>query len=188
MRTTLNIDDAVLEQVAGPIPPVIGNVLPLNMIFVNPADGITFTASSPSGFTINASDIHLVVNGVDLSSSLAISGSDSNKTVGYFGLKSNLTYTATITVTDAFGFSASTDTHFETTWVGIPPVVYLWEAEDFDFSGGQYFNNPDLCNSSGSPNCYYGTVGIEGVDEHKSGSANNHLYRPDDAVSKSFIA
>jgi hypothetical protein len=176
-------DDAVLDQVGGPLPPVISNVSPLNMIFVNPADGITFTASSPSGFTINASDIRLVVNGVDVSSSLAISGSASNKTVGYFGLKSNLTYTATITVTDAFGFSASTDTFFETTWLGIPPIVYLWEAEDYDFSGGQYFNNPDLCNTAGNPNCYYGTAGIEGVDYHKAGGANSHLYRPEDAVS-----
>jgi hypothetical protein len=176
-------DEAALDQVAGPLPPVINNVFPLNMIFVDPSDGITFNVSSPSGFALSDSDIRLIVNGVEVSSNLAISGSPSNKTVAYYGLRSNLTYSASIMAIDAFGFTASADTTFETAWVGIPPVVYLWEAEDFDFSNGMYYSNPDLCNTSGHPNCYYGTVGTEGVDEHKLGSANSHLYRPDDAVS-----
>jgi hypothetical protein len=177
------LDDAVLDQVAGPIPPVISDLLPLSMIFVNPADGITFTASSPSGFDIDEENIRLVVNGEDVSGDLVISGPASTRQVAYYGLASNLTYTASIRVTDAFGFSTSTETHFETRWVGVPPVLYLWEAEDFDFSNGQYFNEPDLCNSEGHPNCYYGTVGVEGVDEHKLGGGNNHFYRPADAVS-----
>src|SRR5438045_9459206 len=100
------------------------------MIFVNPSDGITFNVSSPGGATIDNTAIGLVVNGVDVSGSLAISGSSSNKTAAYHGLQSNLTYTASISVTDSFGFTASVNTYFETTWVGIPPIVYLWEAED----------------------------------------------------------
>ena len=147
-------DSAVLNQVSGPIPPVISSLFPLNMIFVNPSDGISFNVSSPSGFTINNSAIGLVVNGVNVSGSLAISGSSSNKNVSYHGLQSNLTYTASITVTDAFNLTASANTYFETTWVGVPPVLYLWEAEDFDFTNGMYFNHPTLCNTIGSPNCY----------------------------------
>jgi hypothetical protein len=174
-------DNAVLDQVSGPLPPVISNLSPLNMIFVNPADGIAFNASSPSGFTL--SDVHLVVNGLDVSTNLVITGSSSNKTAAYHGLASNMTYNASITVTDALGSTATASTYFETTWIGVPPVVYLWEAEDFDFSSGQYYNNPDLCTESGQTNCYYGTVGVEGVDEHKTGVASNHFYRPDDAVS-----
>jgi hypothetical protein len=176
------LDDAVLNQISGPLPPVISNLFPLNMIFVSPSDGITFNVRSPSGFAINNSDIHLLVNGVDVSGSLAISGSSSNKNVAYYGLQSNLTYIASITVTDTFNFSASANTYFETTWVGIPPVVYLWEAEDFDFSNGMYINNPDLCNTPGNTNCYFGTVGVEGMDEHNQGGAPAHLYRPDDAM------
>ncbi len=122
------LDDAVLDQISGPIPPVISSVFPLNMIFVNPGDGITFNVSSPRGFAINNSAIQLVVNGVDVSGNLAISGSSSNKNVAYYGLQSNLTCTASITVTDTFNFTASASTYFETTWVGIEPVVYLWEA------------------------------------------------------------
>jgi hypothetical protein len=180
-----NFDDAVLDQISGPIPPVISNVFPLNMIFVNPTNGITFNVNSPSGFTINNSAIHLVVNGVDVSSSLVISGSSSNKNAAYFGLQSNLIYTASITVTDSFNFTASANTYFETTWVGIEPITYLWEAEDFDFSNGMYINNPDLCNVSGNPNCYYGKVGVEGVDEHNLNGGGSHVYRPDDLMATS---
>lgn len=175
-------DSAVLDQVSGPIPPVISSLFPLNMIFVNPSDGISFNVSSPSGFTINSNSIRLVVNGVNVSGSLAVGGSSSSKNVAYYGLQSNLTYTASITVTDAFNLTTSASTYFETTWVGVPPVLYLWEAEDFDFTNGMYFNHPVLCNTIGSPNCYFGTVGVEGVDEHLTGTAPNHAYRPDDAV------
>ena len=175
------LDDAVLDQISGPIPPVITNLFPVNMIFVNPADGISFNVSSPSGFTINNSAIGLVVNGVDVSGSLAISGSSSNKSVSYHGLQSNTVYTASITVSDAFNLAVSTSTHFETMWAGIQPVTYLWEAEDWDFNGGTYINNPDLCSAGGDPNCYFGTVGTEGVDEHNT-SGKSGPYRPADPM------
>jgi len=176
------LDDAVLNQISGPIAPVISNLLPVNMIFVNPSDGISFTVSSPSGFPINDSAIGLVLNGVDVSGSLAISGSSSTKNLTYNGLQSNLTYTASITATDAFNLTVSASTYFETTWVGIEPIVYLWEAEDFDFAGGMYINDPDLCSASGNPNCYFGKVGLEGVDEHNQSVGPSHLYRPDDPM------
>jgi len=185
------LDDAILDQVSGPIPPVISSVFPLNMIFVNPGDGITFNVSSPSGFTINDSSIQLIVNGVDVSDSLTITGSTSNKNVAYQGLQSNQTYTASITVTDAFNFTASANTYFETTWVGIEPITYLWEAEDFDFDNGMYINNPELCTTNGNANCYFGKVGVEGVDEHDIGGSGSHQYRPDDlmgtAVSGDYL-
>ena len=175
-------DSAVLNQTSGPVPPVIGSLFPQNMIFVNPGDGVSFNVSSPSGFTINNSGIGLFLNGTNVSTSLAISGSSSNKTVSYHGLQSNATYTASITVTDAFNLTASANTYFETTWVGTAPVLYLWEAEDFDFTNGMYYDFPTLANTPGLPNCYFGTVGVEGTDEHALGTAPSHVYRPDDAV------
>src|SRR6185369_7899200 len=107
------LDAAVLDQVSGPQPPVVSSVFPLNMIYVNPADGISFNVNSPSGFTINNNGIRLLVNGNDVSGTLQISGTSSNKNVVYHGLQSNLTYTASISVTDSFGFSASANTYFE---------------------------------------------------------------------------
>jgi hypothetical protein len=175
-------DDADLELVSGPIPPVISDLFPQNMIFVDPKDGLSFSATSPSGYTINTNAISLVLNGVDVSKNLIITGSSSNRNVVYNGLQSNLTYTASITVSDSFHFSASATTYFETRWVGIPPIVDLWEAEDFDFNGGQYIDNPDLCETSGNDHCYFGKLGVDGVDEGNAGGAQNHVYRPDDAV------
>ena len=61
-------------------------------------------------------------------------------------------------------------------------MTYLWEAEDFDFNSGQYLNNPDLCSVSGNPNCYFGKVGVEGVDEHNLNGGGSHLYRPADPM------
>jgi hypothetical protein len=176
------IDDCVLNQVSGPIPPVVNNLFPLNMIFVNPNDGLSFNVSSPSGFTINNNAIRVIANGSNVASGLSISGSASSKNVTWSGLQSNTTYTVSITATDSFGFSVSANTYFETTWVGTPPIVYLWEAEDFDFTNGMYINNPALCSVPDVPNCYFGKVGVEGVDEHATGTAPNHVYRPDDPI------
>ena len=173
-----------MNQVSGPVPPVINSLFPLNMIFVNPSDGITFNVSSPSGFTINRQyAIGLVVNGVDVSGSLAISGSSSNKNVAYHGLQSNTVYTASITVTDAFNLTASANTYFETTWVGVPGGPVPVGGRRFRFHQRHVLSIiPTLCDTIGTPNCYFGTVGVEGVDEHNNGNAPNHVYRPDDAV------
>ena len=61
------LDDAVLNQISGPVPPVINNLFPQNMIFVNPSSNLSFNVSSPSGFTINNSGIHVTLNGTDVS-------------------------------------------------------------------------------------------------------------------------
>lgn len=177
-------DDAVLNQLTGPVPPVIGNVSPPNpSMFINPADGISFTASSASGTTINNSGIHMSLNGQDVTAGLNIIGTASAKTVTYSGLQSNTAYTVSITVTDAFNFSASAGTYFETTWVNTQPVVYLWEAEDWDFTNGTYVNFPALCSTPDNPNCYFGKVGVQGVDENNTVVDGDHLYRPDDGLA-----
>ena len=184
VQGSANLDDAVLDQISGPVPPVISNLFPQNMIFVNPGSGLSFNASSPSGFTINNSDIHVVLNGTDVSGSLAISGTASSKNVTYSGLQSNLAYNVSITVTDAFNLTVGASTYFETTWVGVQPVTYLWEAEDWDFTNGMYINDPDLCSAAGDPNCYFGTVGVEGVDEHNTSGKFGGPFRPDDPMGQ----
>ena len=166
------LDDAVLNQVSGPVPPVINNLFPQNMIFVNPSSNLSFNVSSPSGFTINNSGIHVTLNGTDVSGSLAISGFASSKNVTYAGLQSNLTYTASISVTDVSNLTVNASTTFQTMWLGIQPVTYLWEAEDWDFNSGMYIDNPDLCSASGDSDCYFGKVGVQGVDENNLSAAS----------------
>ena len=181
VKGSVDLDDAVLNQTGGFIPPAIDNLYPANMIFVNPSNGITFNANSPSGLTINTNGIQLVVNGTNVSGSLAISGSASNKNVAYYGLQSNLAYTVSISVMDASNLTGHASTYFETMWFGIQPVTYLWEAEDWDFTNGKYIDNPDLCNAPGDPICYFGKVGVQGVDEYNKSGASG-LYRPGDPM------
>jgi hypothetical protein len=174
-----DLDDTALNQISGPIPPVISSLFPQNMILVNPSNNISFNVTSPSGFTINNSGIGMTVNGVNVAGSLAISGTSSGKNVSYIGLQSNSTYTVSITVTDALNLTVNASTYFETTWYGIQPVTYSWEAEDWDFTNGMFIDNPDLCNAPGDPGCYFGKVGVQGVDENNTSGASGP-YRPGD--------
>jgi hypothetical protein len=177
-------DDAVLNQISGPVPPVINNLFPQNMIFVNPSSNLSFNVSSPSGFTINTNGIHVVLNGTnDVSGSLAISGSASSKNVVYSGLQSNSTYTASISVTDVSNLTVNANTYFQTMWFGIRPVTYLWEAEDWDFTNGMYIDNPDLCSASGDPNCYFDKTGMPNVDEYNT-SGHSGPFRPGDPMGQ----
>ncbi|MGA3265760.1 MAG: hypothetical protein ABSE16_02945 [Verrucomicrobiota bacterium] len=169
--------DAALDEVSGPIPPVISDLNPQNEIFVPPANGLSFDVSSPSGFTINSSSIQLILNGTNVSAGLIISGSSSNKTVLYDGLQSNSTYNASITAMDSFNLTANANTYFQTTWVGVPAYSYLWLAVDWDFNGGMYIDNPDLCNAPGDSSCYFGQVGVQNVDEYSSGTPPAQYYR-----------
>jgi hypothetical protein len=178
------LDDTVLNQVSGPVAPVINNLFPQDMIFVPPSSGISFNVSSPSGFTINSNAIHMVLNGTDVSGSLAISGSASSKNVVYSGLQSNLSYTVSISATDVSNLTVNASTYFQTMWFGIQPVTYSWEAEDWDFTNGMlYIDNPDLCNAPGDPNCYFGKVGGANVDEYNLSGASGP-YRSGDPMGQ----
>jgi hypothetical protein len=169
------LDDCTLNQISGPVPPQITQVYPGNLLFAS--NHISFNVYSPSSSPISTSNIHLVVNGTDVSSGCTFSGSTPNIGVTYNGLTPGVwAYTASITVTDAFNFTASTTMKFDT----INPA-YVWECEDYDFTNGQYLNNP-LLSSTPQPNSYYGTAGVLDVDF--TGNGNNtaapNLYRTND--------
>ncbi|MGH7979811.1 MAG: hypothetical protein ACREE6_10585, partial [Limisphaerales bacterium] len=170
-------DTPALEQVSGPIPPVISQLTPQHEIFVPPSQGLSFSVNSPSGFTINNGGIQVILNGSNVSSGLVITGPPSSKSVTYNDLQSNATYNVAITVTDASGFQSSADTTFQTTWEGVPAYTYLWLAVDFDFNGGMYIDDPDMCNSPGNSDCYFGQVGVQNVDEDSTGTPPEQLYR-----------
>lgn len=170
-------DSAALDQVSGPAPPMINNLNPQNEIFVPPSEGLSFSVTSPSGFTINDSGIQLVLNGSNVSSGLIITGSASSKDVMYNGLQSNTIYDAAITVTDSSNLTTTANSTFQTTWVGVPAPTYLWLAVDFDFSGGMYIDNPDICTVAGNSDCYFGQVGQQNVDEFSTAPPPAQFYR-----------
>jgi len=52
--------------------------------------------------------------------------------------------------------------------VSFDPANFTFEAEDFNFEGGSFFDNPTLCDSiGGGPNCYFDRVGFTNIDQHE---------------------
>jgi hypothetical protein len=77
-------------------------------------------------------------------------------------------YSAAITVTDNNGQVAATSVSFDTFSVS----NYTWEAEDYDYNGGFYYDNPQV-------DYYLGAVGLADVDFHKAGTGGSPIYRSD---------
>jgi hypothetical protein len=136
--------------------PVISAVSPDGGTLLQATDTFRFTVSSTAAPIADGS-IGLVINGTDVSSKLASTGTANSKTVSYVGLQPNVAdYTALITVTNGNGVTASTTVHFDT----FSPSLYAWEAEDYDYEGGRFIDNPEV-------DSYYGLSGILEVDYHE---------------------
>ena len=64
-----------------------------------------------------------------------------------------------------FGWVAVDEVAVTQNTLNLPPNAFTFEAEDFNFDGGQYIDNPNL--TLGDPNCYYqkgSGLGVAGVD------------------------
>ena len=86
------------------------------------------------GATFPANGIKLILDGNDVSSNLVITGSASSNSVVYPTLETNAMHTAIINVTNSLGHGISVTNQFDT----FNLTNYLFEAEDFDYNGGQY--------------------------------------------------
>ena len=129
--------------------PRIDNVYPNGFTLMQPTNTLSFVASSPT-YGLSTANIHVTLNGTDISSQLVFSGASPSFNVSYPGLQPNTAYTAVITVTDNNNQTHTTTVNFDT----FSPNNYTWEAEDFDFdptlspvpsgSGLRYIDNPTL--------------------------------------------
>ena len=134
--------DSLWEFEVYPTPPPlsINNVSPVpGSVFVVPADGFHFSAWS-AATNILTNDIQLILNGIDVSSLLTFSGSTSDWNVTFPFLQPNCIYSAIINVTNAadLGVTTRISNAFDTFSQG----NLIVEAEDFDFGGGQFIDNP----------------------------------------------
>ena len=133
--------------------PTITSVYPDGTTLVQGTNKRTFTVSSPS-HSIAQSNVVLTLNGVNVSSSLTFAGSASSWVVST-PLSLNVTnYTAVINVTDNVGNTHALTLNFDT----FNPASYDIEAEDWDFNGGQFIDNPSIT-SAADPNSYFDQVG-----------------------------
>lgn len=145
--------------------PTINNIYPNGTSLFQATNKLTFVAGSSAG--IATGNIVVTLNGVDISSSLVFTGSSSSRSVSYTGLPANASLTATIKVTDANGNIASTTVNFDT----FKSSYFTWEAEDYDYDGGQFFDNPQV-------DSYTNLNATADVDFHDSNTGGTYLYRP----------
>jgi hypothetical protein len=172
--------ESVRESALGG-PPDIGGVYPDGTTLMQGTNKLVFNASSPEGTSIT--NVDLVLNGIDVSGNLVTSGPANNLSCSYTGLAQNQPVnTATITATDANGLASTASATFDT----FSPNNFVIEAEEFDFNGGQFIDNPDY--TDGNPadaNSYYGLDSEEGIDTHKGGAAGSFTtdYRAGSSVA-----
>jgi hypothetical protein len=141
----------------------ITNVSPDGSALYNPAGTFSFTAASPSApvdpnnitVQVTATNLwgHGSVSSLTSSSGLTITGPSTNLNVS-LPTTTNTLYTISIQITDANGISIVSTISFDTI---IP--TYTFEAEDFDYQNGQFFDNPQT-------NAYNGFDGVAEVDFH----------------------
>ncbi len=162
--------------------PTISNAYPNGQVLFQSTNKLVFTASS-AVTTINTANIIVTLNGTNVSSSLVFNGSPSSWNVSYTGLLPSQTYNANISVTDVNGNVINAAFKFDT-W----NPVFQVEAEDFDFSSGQYIDNP-VPTTGPAANSYFGLVGTAGIDEFIGNAvppyagANPANYRNTDPVA-----
>lgn len=147
----------------GPGIPLITSVYPNGTNLFQSTNTLSFNLLS--GVGVATSNIVVILNGV-AAGDLFFYGSSTNWNVGC-PLAPNSIYTAIIRATDASGNITTTTDSFDTFSSG----NYTWEAEDFDYGGGRFIDNPQT-------NAYSGLVSVTNVDTHQVNYGGTDLYRP----------
>jgi hypothetical protein len=161
-----NFVENIRKAIAPKIPTITG-IYPDGTSLLQATNTLVFTAQAPSGFNLTSIDLKL--NNVDVTSgcTFVTNGTGStNVTVTYVGLTPQVINTAVMTATDADGLVGSSTVTFDT----FSPANFIVKAEEFDFSGGQFIDNPVYTNVTESDS-YFGLDSMEGVDTHKGGAA-----------------
>jgi hypothetical protein len=158
----------------------INNVHPANgAIFANAAQGLQFTLY-PGSDGVDANGIRLLLNGLDVSDKLQITGTDPQqaRSVTFTNLLTNVFCYAQIQITDRSNVFLSYPVSFDT----FSQSNFTFEAEDFNFNSGQFIDNPPI-DPSILPN-YFNQVGSSGIDELdlNGNTTGPWTYRPMDYV------
>jgi autotransporter-associated beta strand protein len=152
-------------SVLDPTQPLIYNLYPNGLSLYQNTSILSFAALSPAG--VAASNIAVTVDGI-IQSNLTFSGPATSLNGVFPGLTLNKTHAVTIALTDNSGRSVSTSVNFDT----FNPNSYTFEAEDFDYNSGLFFDNPQ----SGA---YAGRSASSNIDFYSVNSGQgNHAYRP----------
>src|ERR1035437_8826500 len=152
---------------------IITNMYPDGAYQFQKTNKFVFNVISTNG--INPSDITVQLNGTNLmgvgsanlltgGSGLTVTGPSTSLSCSA-PLTSNTVYHVSIQIIDSFGNVSATNIIFDT----ISPTYYTFEAEDWDYNRGLFFNNPQI-------NAYRNTDGVNGVDFSGPAAAGNSDY------------
>jgi hypothetical protein len=176
-----------LNLVGGPAPSVISNITPDGSHFFNSVpNGFTFTVTSASSggapLPNNPTNgIKVVVNGTDQSANLRFNGNAQDWNVTLPTVTSNQDYNISITVSNTVGLVSVANVSFDT----FNTNAFVIYTEDYDFSGGQFIQNPIPTNGVAA-NSYWGTAGTTGIDINYNGGGSTlapaYPNRTDNAV------
>src|SRR5439155_9365492 len=129
-----------------------------------------FTATTLTTNVVNTNDIKLYLNGADVSSGLVITNSTE---VMFTGLTPNMVYDARIVLSDFSGRTTTNEFTFDTFDEAYfdSPAVKVIEAEDYNYEGGQFQDNPPPSGVNGSGQQingfglgYFDLIGTTNVD------------------------
>jgi hypothetical protein len=164
------------------LPPSLFGFVPVDGTPFHPvASNFRFSASAlmPAN-TLPASGFKLILNGQNVSSQLALTGTDASKsrTATFSSLQANTIYKSTLIVTDSGGLSTTNEIAFDTFAEAQTTVM---EAEDYNHSSGQFIDNP-------APGAYANLAGTFGVDFLDTTPASLGTYRTSDPVDTQVTA
>lgn len=164
------------------LPPSLFGFLPPDRTTFHPiTSNVSFSVSAlmPTN-RLPASGIKMFLNGQDVSSQLVLTGTDqsASRKATFTGLQPNREYAVTYIVTDSGGLSSTNDVTFDTFIEGTATIL---EAEDYNYGGGLFFDDPP-------PGQYTGQQGTPGVDFADDTPASFGTYRTADAVDTAVTA
>ena len=161
---------------------LITGLVPDGSLLQSGTNTLSFTATSPNG--VNASGIKVAVNGADVSSSLTFTPAAGGQVVTYTNLPVNPTLiqqsyldgvNVRILVTDIGGIVTSNSYVYD----AFSQNNFSFEAEDYDFNGGMFIDNPVYSFVGPDLNTYYqqtnGYVNV--TDANDNGGGTLRLYR-----------
>jgi hypothetical protein len=146
--------------------PTITQVTPIG--WLQSTNKLSFVASSAAGIATN--NVTVTLNGVAVPN-LAFTGSATSWNVSC-PLAPNVVYTAVLTVTANNAQVATTTVNFDT----FSATSFTWEAEDWDYNGGLFIDNPQT-------NGYVGLSGVLGIDYLDFANGGGQPYRAVDNVA-----
>ncbi len=146
--------------------PRLSNLYPTGTHPFEYTNTFSFTVTT-TGATFPPGGIKVSLDGIDVSSSLVLTGSASSNNVVYSGLLLNAMHMAIITVTNSLNHGIRVTNRFDT----FSKDNYMVEAEDFDHDGGQYI-------SPWEPAAYAGLGATTNIDfQHTPFAPEQFTYR-----------